>query len=318
MIEAEIATIDQAIEDHAKQVESQQAKVRQLELDSGGIRRDLECCDEELRVGEQQMHAIEVKIDLAKETWEAALRLRDQQHDATTALRIELAKEEQRAEGEGAMLLQWSKDRQERRSAVRESLDGWAALKVREEQLQLATLEITSELASLHLKQQELQQSQSQLEGYSQQRQQELLDARQTLERLRRQWERSEDRLRDLDQEDAAAAQSAEELIQRYLDEYQIDFNDSMNIQQIDPLKDRQDAERNMGRLRQEISEIGSVNMEALQELDSLQNRFQTLKGHHADLVAAKESLEKVIQRLNEQSRKVFLETLEAIRRNFQ
>jgi chromosome segregation protein len=58
--------------------------------------------------------------------------------------------------------------------------------------------------------------------------------------------------------------------------------------------------------------------MEALQELDSLQNRFQTLKGHHADLVAAKESLEKVIQRLNEQSRKVFLETLEAIRRNFQ
>jgi chromosome segregation protein len=318
MIEAEIATIDQAIADHARQVESQQAKVRQLELDSGGIRSDLERCDEELGIGEQQLHATEEQIDLAKERWEAALRLRDQQHDATTALRIELAKEEQRAEGEGAMLLQWSKDRQERRSAVRESLDGWAALKVREEQLQLATLEITSELASLHLKQQEIEQSQSQLEGYSQQRQQELLDARQTLERLRRQWERSEDRLRDLDQEDAVAAQSTEELIQRYLDEYQIDFNDPMNIQQVAPLKDRQEAERNMGRLRQEIFDIGSVNMEALQELDSLQDRFQTLQGHHADLVAAKESLEKVIQRLNEQSRKVFLETLEAIRRNFQ
>jgi chromosome segregation protein len=318
MIEAEIATIDDAIMDHSKQVESQQAKVRQLELDSGGIRKDLERCEEELVGGEQQMHAIEVKIDLAKETWEAALRLRDQQHDATTALRIELAKEEQRAEGEGAMLLQWSKDRQERRSAVRESLDGWAALKVREEQLQLATLELTGELASLHLKQQDLQQSLSQLEGYSQQRQQELVDARQTLDRLRRQWERSEDRLKDLDHEEEVATKSAEELIQRYLEEYQIDFDDPMNIEQIELLKDRHEAERHMSRLRQEIAEIGSVNMEALKELDSLQERFQTLRGHHADLVAAKESLEKVIQRLNEQSRKVFLETLEAVRRNFQ
>jgi len=58
--------------------------------------------------------------------------------------------------------------------------------------------------------------------------------------------------------------------------------------------------------LRKKIGHIGAVNLDALSELEDL------------DLVQAKETLEKIIIRINADSRKLFVETLEAIRQNFQ
>jgi len=69
--------------------------------------------------------------------------------------------------------------------------------------------------------------------------------------------------------------------------------------------------------LRQKINNIGAVNMDALEELDELETRFGTLSGQYQDLAEAKESLEKIIQRINKDSRRMFEETLEAVRENF-
>ena len=58
--------------------------------------------------------------------------------------------------------------------------------------------------------------------------------------------------------------------------------------------------------------------MAALQELDELQQRYDYLNGQYEDLVAAKESLQRIIQKINQDSRRLFSETLEVIRQNFQ
>ncbi|MFG0253672.1 MAG: chromosome segregation protein SMC, partial [Rhodopirellula sp. JB053] len=46
--------------------------------------------------------------------------------------------------------------------------------------------------------------------------------------------------------------------------------------------------------------------------------RYDELHGQYQDLTAAKDSLQRVIARINSDSRRLFLDTLEAIRQNFQ
>jgi chromosome segregation protein len=62
----------------------------------------------------------------------------------------------------------------------------------------------------------------------------------------------------------------------------------------------------------------GSVNMEALAELDELQSRFDRLSGHQSDLNRAKSELLATMTKIDEDSRHIFIETLESIRANFQ
>jgi len=58
--------------------------------------------------------------------------------------------------------------------------------------------------------------------------------------------------------------------------------------------------------------------MEALEELEGLQSRYDELHHQYQDLFAAKDSLQRIIGRINADSRRLFLDTLEAIRQNFQ
>ena len=60
------------------------------------------------------------------------------------------------------------------------------------------------------------------------------------------------------------------------------------------------------------------MNLDALDELDGLEERYEKLSGQYQDLVQAKELLERIISKINSDSRRLFIETLEAIRSNFQ
>ncbi len=52
--------------------------------------------------------------------------------------------------------------------------------------------------------------------------------------------------------------------------------------------------------------------------MEALETRFKTLSEQHQDLSAAKSSLEKIIDRINTDSRRLFAETLETVRGHFQ
>src|SRR4029079_3400593 len=62
---------------------------------------------------------------------------------------------------------------------------------------------------------------------------------------------------------------------------------------------------------------IGAINLEALEELEQIEARFEKLSGQYRDLVEAKASLERIVQRINIDSRQLFLTTLEMIRGHF-
>jgi chromosome segregation protein len=79
----------------------------------------------------------------------------------------------------------------------------------------------------------------------------------------------------------------------------------------------REELDGQVNRLRRKLKLMGSVNTEALSELDDLESRFTHLSAQLADLQEAKNALEDIIRRINRESRKLFLDTFEAIRGHF-
>src|SRR5208283_537706 len=69
--------------------------------------------------------------------------------------------------------------------------------------------------------------------------------------------------------------------------------------------------------LQQRLDEIGPVNLVAIEEYEETEQRYQFLTKQNDDLVAAKAQLLEVINRINVQTRQMFAETFEKIRKNF-
>lgn len=73
-----------------------------------------------------------------------------------------------------------------------------------------------------------------------------------------------------------------------------------------------------MNELRRKISRLGNVSMDSLDELTALENRSKDLDKQQSDLAEAKAGLDAIIHRINEDSKKLFKETFDAVRAHFQ
>ena len=80
----------------------------------------------------------------------------------------------------------------------------------------------------------------------------------------------------------------------------------------------RPEIESRVNRLRKQLKLMGAVNTDSLRDLDMLENRFTQLSAQLQDLVEAKQTLEDIIRKINAESRRLFIETFETIRTNFQ
>ncbi len=69
--------------------------------------------------------------------------------------------------------------------------------------------------------------------------------------------------------------------------------------------------------LQKKLDEMGPVNLVAIDEYEETEQRYQFLTKQNDDLVQAKVQLSEVINRINVQTREMFVETFEKIRTNF-
>lgn len=79
----------------------------------------------------------------------------------------------------------------------------------------------------------------------------------------------------------------------------------------------RGELEERVQRLRRKLKSMGNVNIDALESLDELENRYGQLSGQLQDLQEAQAALEDIIRRINVESRRMFLESFESIREHF-
>jgi chromosome segregation protein len=72
-----------------------------------------------------------------------------------------------------------------------------------------------------------------------------------------------------------------------------------------------------IGELRQRLDSMGPVNLEAIEEFEALQERYDFLTKEHGDLINSKDQLHKVINKINRETQTRFADTFEQIKHNF-
>jgi chromosome segregation protein len=113
-----------------------------------------------------------------------------------------------------------------------------------------------------------------------------------------------------------------EALIQRLREEQQIDLEEEdrrapASAAETDgPAGDAVETE--IDDLRKKLSRLGAVNLESLTELAELETRDRNLRVQYDDLTAAHRSLNDIIAAINEDSRRLFIETFTLVRSHFQ
>ena len=72
------------------------------------------------------------------------------------------------------------------------------------------------------------------------------------------------------------------------------------------------------GRIKSSLERIGNVNLRAVEELEQEEEAFTLLAREEEDLRKARKTLSEMIEKINNESIKLFLETFERARKNFQ
>jgi len=108
-----------------------------------------------------------------------------------------------------------------------------------------------------------------------------------------------------------------QDLVERVRDELQIELSEAFESRTTDDV-DWQQVREEITELRGKIERLGNVNLDAIDEQESLEERHNFLTSQVEDLNASKAQLQQLINRLNKKSREQFVETFEQIRANFQ
>lgn len=266
--------------------------------------------ESELAAAEAHLAELAQQIARLEELRQARLR-------ATTEAKVELAKSDQRLENLRARLRQFQESQEERERAAAEICQHLAECRDRQDEASRAILQAEALLADAYLRKESLQAESAGLA----QRRAEVLAHRTSLaadlQRLRGRVHKLEERMhaRELAASQLRLERSA--LADRLRDEYGIELAQLDAEPDPEERRRREEVQAEIDQLRQKINELGNVNLEALEELDQLEQRYNTLATQLKDLTEAKNGLLRIIDKINADSRKLFLDTLQTVRGHF-
>jgi chromosome segregation protein len=127
---------------------------------------------------------------------------------------------------------------------------------------------------------------------------------------------------RELTARDLEAARTR--VADRLREDYQLDLSAEYAASPLakgEPLPGEWDgpaAAQEVESLRKKVRHLGNVSLEALAELAEVEGRANDLQAQMTDLTEAEQSLRAVIAKINEDSKKLFTETYDAVRGHFQ
>ena len=300
----------------------QQRTAVEAELESAATRheaasRDLESARGRQQAAEAGLGQIESQLaGLADE-----LEKLDAQHQAqtreATETKVELAKSEERLGNLQARMQQFEESQQERFRAINDIRQQLSQCDQRAEESRFCTLRAESEVAELYLgkerfaaetvqtvnRREAIQELRSQLSGDAQKRRAEVHKLEEKIH------------VQELAAHEVRHARSA--LADRLREDYAIELSE-LEHQPTDEEQHRRDeVQQEIDELRGKINHLGNVNLEALEELQQLDDRFQTLSGQYQDLFDAKNALARIIDKINVDSRRLFAEMLETVKEHF-
>ncbi|MFO1065222.1 MAG: chromosome segregation protein SMC [Pirellulales bacterium] len=317
-----------------QQVRAQQAVSRLDELEQQGLRLQSQLEDARRRRVEQEPELTQLSTQLQDAKAKIAtvesellttrssheeeqLRLKQLGEELTSG-RIELARSEQRYDASAAVLSGAEQTYRERRHSVEEGRGEIDRLGERQRQfaseLETIAVHLLEAAERSTTEQAALDTLAAEASALKERRQQ----AHKQFESEQREFDKLSVKLQNTQMELERSSENIIQLLKRLQEDHQLALDDLRGAELITDAALRSKLESEAAQLKQDIAGVGNVNLAALAELDELQSRYDHLNGQYQDLVAAKESLQRIIQKINADSRRLFLETLEVIRANFQ
>ena len=120
---------------------------------------------------------------------------------------------------------------------------------------------------------------------------------------------------RDLDIMKKEIEYKRESILEKMKDSYKVDISE-MSIE-LDPDTKWEEVILTVEELRQQLEKMGEVSLDAVEEHKQLIERFEFLSKQRDDLTEARESLIGAITKINRTTKKMFMETFEKIRGEF-
>lgn len=127
--------------------------------------------------------------------------------------------------------------------------------------------------------------------------------------------EETRNRARDIDVSGKEVEYKKSAILDRIKEAYKTDISQLELV--LDENIDWAEAERKIGELKDQLESMGEVSLGAVEEHKQLEERFQFLTKQRDDLVRGKDSLMEAIQKINRTTRSMFLESFEAVRKEF-
>lgn len=119
-----------------------------------------------------------------------------------------------------------------------------------------------------------------------------------------------------LDNKLAGIADQSDRIIAQLLDMYELTVSEAKEVAK--PLEDRAEAKKRVHSLKGSIKALGSVNVESIEEYNTVKERYDFMNGQVQDLIQSKAELEKIIRELLSQMKDIFSEKFYQLNDEFQ
>lgn len=282
------------------------------------VQKGLDAGHQELREAEEHVTTAEHAIAVAQSEVDDLEQQRAEHATRVTSAKIEVAKNQERFKSLQTQQAQLLRQQQQRQADLKESHTRLQQSQARASQTERTILQGESELALAYLRKESLARERKQIvaqrDEISASRSSHLKQA----QAIRSQIRFVEEKLHAKQLEANELSHKRTTLVDRLREDYGIELAELEHTPTEEESAAREEVEKEIDTLRRKLAQLGHVNLEALNELDELESRFATLSGQLEDLSKAKASLEQIINRINTDSRRLFSQTLEAIRVHFQ
>jgi chromosome segregation protein len=304
------------------------------------LEQDIERLDAAWRDAQNQAAAAEADVERLHARLHQAEdeihRLDQQRQDRQTACthaQVALATMEERLRALRNQHQQLDRDWQQRQQEQTQSAQGQTTCKQRLLECQCTMLGASAALAQAYLAKEGTQARVAEMVGQRDGKRHERGRLVQLAQSVRAEWRTQQEQFHSRELAVNDLRHQRDSLVDRLREDYQIElaelYRDSLTPavqpsaetdapETKSPPLDPAAANEEIAELRRKLSRLGNVNMEALQELQELETRAVDLNGQFTDLTGAKKALEDIIHKINQDSRRMFTETFQAVRGHFQ
>ena len=319
-----------------EEVHLSQKELSGLEADIAKLDVSWQQAHDQAQEAERRVQELQARVEEAE--WEihrCELGHQQQQQLCTTA-KVALAQVDERLAALDSKHRQLLDDLEQRKQERVQSESNLQSARTRLFESQRTMLRASSALALAYLEKESAERNLGQLSGEREHARQERQQMAERAHSLRNTWLEQQEQAHALELQVSDIRHRRDTLSERIREDYQLDLaelfreavtaSDPSAVADPDtpgpagsvPVLDPTAVQEEIAELRRKLSRLGSVSLDSLQELAELETRAAELKRQYDDLAGAKRSLEEIIDKINQDSRRLFTDTFQTIRTHFQ